>query len=133
MRHFFQREAVGLAETENDRVLGHRRLQLEVELAAEALAQAQSPGAVDAAAERAVHDQLHAAGFVEEALQDNGVLGGQLPEHTLGAGQIFGELVCGAVVEMQLLHQPFDRGGETVGADLRQARIERGAQARDRV
>ena len=49
-----QREAVGGAEGEHDGVLGGRRLQLEVEGAAEALAQGQPPGAVQAAAERRV-------------------------------------------------------------------------------
>src|SRR5436190_1657796 len=38
-RHLGQREAVAGRERQDDRVLGGRRLQLEVELAAEALAQ----------------------------------------------------------------------------------------------
>ena len=54
-----EREAVGFAEREHDRVLGRRRLELEVELAAEALAQRQTPGAVEAAAEPGVDDELH--------------------------------------------------------------------------
>ena len=52
-------------------VVGGRRLQLEVEAAAEALAQRQAPGAVDAPAERRVDDELHAARLVEEALGDH--------------------------------------------------------------
>ena len=63
-----QREAVAGRQRQHDRVLGRRGLQLEVELAAEALAQRQAPGAVDAAAERRMDHQLRAAGFVEEAL-----------------------------------------------------------------
>ena len=58
-----------VAEREHDGVLGRRRLQLEVERAAEALAQRQAPGAVDAAAEGRVDHELHAAGLVEEALE----------------------------------------------------------------
>ena len=52
-RHLAELEAVGGGQREHDIVLGRRRLQLEVELAAEALAQRQPPGAVDAAAVRA--------------------------------------------------------------------------------
>ena len=68
-----EREAVLLAEREDDAVVGRRRLQLEVEGDAEALAQRQAPGAVDAAAERRVQHELHAAAFVEEALGDDRV------------------------------------------------------------
>ena len=46
-------EAVRGGQRQHDIVLGRRRLQFEVELAAEALAQRQAPGAIDAAAERA--------------------------------------------------------------------------------
>ena len=67
-RDLDQREAVAGRQRQHDRVLGRRRLQLEVELAAEALAQRQAPGAVDAAAVGRVDDQLRAAGLVEEAL-----------------------------------------------------------------
>ncbi len=59
----------------DDRVLGRRRLELDVEAAAEALAQGQPPGAVEAAAERGMDDQLHAARFVEETLEDDALLG----------------------------------------------------------
>ena len=54
-RHLVEREAVRRGERQDDVVLGRRRLQLEVELAAEALAQRQSPGAVDAAAVGRMH------------------------------------------------------------------------------
>src|SRR6185436_8655010 len=49
-------------------------LQLEVELTAEAFSQRQSPGLVDAAAERCVQHQLHAARLVEEALEHERLL-----------------------------------------------------------
>ena len=52
----------------HDAVVRGGGLQLEIEGAAEALAQRQAPGAVDARAEGRVEDELHAAGFVEEAL-----------------------------------------------------------------
>ena len=63
-----QRKAVLLGERDVQPVVGGRRLQFEVEAAAEALAQREAPGLVDAAAERRMNDQLHAAAFVEEAL-----------------------------------------------------------------
>ncbi len=119
---------MGLAERENNGVLGHRGLEFEVELAAEALAESEAPGAVDAAAERAVHDQLLAAGLVEETLQHQRVLGRQHAEHALGGGQIVGELACGTVVEMQLAHQPLDRRRQRVRVDMGKTRVEPGAQ-----
>ena len=73
-------EAVRGGERQHDGVLGRGRLQLEVEGAAEALAQRESPGAVDAAAEGRVDDELHAAGLVEEALEDDGALRRQRAE-----------------------------------------------------
>ena len=62
------------AERQQQRVFGRRRLQLEVELTAEALAQRERPRLVDAAAERRVQHQLHAARFVEEALEHERLL-----------------------------------------------------------
>ena len=82
----FEREGVLLAEREHDAVIGGGGLQLEIERAAEALAQGQSPGAVDAGAEGRVDDQLHAAGFVEEALGYDAVRGGRGSQSGL-AGQ----------------------------------------------
>ena len=56
------------AERQQHRVFRRRGLELEVELTAEPLAQCQRPGAVHAAAEWRMQHELHAAGFVEEAL-----------------------------------------------------------------
>ena len=58
-------------EREHEGVVVGGRLQLEVEGGAESLAQGQAEGPVDPAPERGVHDELHAAGFVEEALEDD--------------------------------------------------------------
>ena len=73
-RQLLERKAVGLAERQHDRILGGRRLQLEIERAAEALAQHQAEGAIDAGAERRVDHQVHVAGFVEEALEHQPLL-----------------------------------------------------------
>ena len=82
-RDLVELEAVRGGEREHDVVLGRRRLQLEIELAAEALAQRQAPGAVDAAAEGRMDDELHAAGLVEEALEHDGVLRRQAAERRM--------------------------------------------------
>ena len=78
--HLDQRERMAGRERQHDRVLGRRRLQFEIELAAEALAQRQPPGLVDAAAPRRMDDELGAAGFVEETLQRDPRLRGQHAE-----------------------------------------------------
>ena len=68
-----EREAVLLGERDVDAVVGGGGLQLEVEAAAETLAQREAPGLVDAAAEGSVEDELLAAALVEEALGDDGL------------------------------------------------------------
>src|SRR2546430_17391858 len=91
--HFGQLEAVRRRQRQHDRVLGGRRLQLEVEGAAEALAQREPPGAVDAAAEGGVNAELKAAGFVEEALEDESLLGRERAERGAPRGEIVDELL----------------------------------------
>ena len=68
-------------ERQHDRVVAGGGLQLEVERAAELLAQREPERAVDAAAVRRVHDELHAAGLVEEALEHEVLLRGHRAEH----------------------------------------------------
>ena len=62
------------SEGEQDSVFCGSRLQLEIELPAEAFAQRESPCAIDAAAEWRVQHELHAARFIEKALDDDRVL-----------------------------------------------------------
>ena len=69
--HGLEREAVLRAEREEHAVVGRGGLELEVERATEALAHEQAERAVDARTERGVHDELHAARLVEEALRDD--------------------------------------------------------------
>src|SRR5207245_3319827 len=90
--HVCQRERVLRAEREQQAVLGGGRLQLEVELAAESLAQGEAPRLVDAAAERRVQHELHAARFIEEALEDDRVLGRQHAERRAAFGEIVDRL-----------------------------------------
>ena len=74
-------------EREQQRVVGGRRLQLEVELPAEALAQGETPGLVDPAAERRVQHELHPARLVEEAFEHQRVLRRQHAEGAASLGQ----------------------------------------------
>ena len=79
-------------QRQDDGVFRRRRLQFEIEFAAEALAQGQAPGAVDAAAERGVDDKLHAARLVEEALEHDGVLRGQSAQRRERGGEMIAQL-----------------------------------------
>jgi hypothetical protein len=89
-------------------VLGRRRLQLEVELAAEALAQREPPRLVDPAAERRMEHELHAAGLVEEAFEHERVAGGNDPQRPAPLGEILDRLGRAVLVQAGLLDQPLD-------------------------
>ena len=112
---FLEREAVGLAERKHDRVLGRRRLQLEVELAAEALAQRQAPGPVETAAEPGVDDELHPAAFVEEPLEHHCVAVGQGAEGGVRGTEVVDDLCGGGGVNPGT----FDELPRAPGAGLR--------------
>ena len=91
-----QGKAVLLGERDVETVVSGGGLQFKVEAATEALAQGESPGLVDTAAEGCVQDELHAAAFVEEAFGDdageswnraeNGAAGNDVRDHLHGAG-----------------------------------------------
>src|SRR5208337_2583161 len=90
-------------QRQDDIVFCRRRLKLEIEFAAEALAQGQAPGAVDAAAKRRVYDKLHAARLVEEALEDDDVLCGQTAQSRKGGGKIIAQLERGRRADAHFL------------------------------
>src|SRR3989454_11228943 len=91
--HLLQRERMRRAERQNDALLRRRRLQLEIEALAELLAQSEAPGAVDAAAERRVQHELHAARFVEEALEHQRLRGRNGAERALALAEIGRDLL----------------------------------------
>jgi hypothetical protein len=109
-----------ISQGQQHAILGGRRLQLEVEGAAEALAQRHAPGAVDSAAERGVDDELHAARLVEEALGHHHGVAGHRAQHLLPQPQVaqqrihrgrrhpqlLGQEGGGVLVIQQLLAQP---------------------------
>ena len=101
-----EREAVLLGEGDVDAVVGGGGLQLEVEAAAEAFAQREAPGLVDAAAEGGVEDELHAAAFVEEALGDDGGFGGDGSEDGAAGDDVGDELVGSAGADAAVVDEP---------------------------
>ena len=112
------------AERKRDRVLRRRGLQLEVEATAKALTKCQAPGPIDPAPERRVHHELHAAALIEEALQNNRIVGGNHAQRPFGRRQVVHQLTGGRAgyhrvalgsrsagrTVTSLVHQPLDRG-----------------------
>src|SRR5580698_2633292 len=90
-------------------VLSRRSLQLEVERAAKALAQRQSPSAIYAAAESRMNDELHAAGLVEETLEHHSIQRRQRAERRPTRAEVLHDLKCRGLIEPHALHQPLER------------------------
>ena len=87
-----EREGVLRSEREEDGLVGRGGLQLEIELATEALSEREPPCAIHPAAEWGVDDELHPARLVEESLGDDRLLSRQGAEHALGLGEVVHEL-----------------------------------------
>ena len=83
-----EREGVLRSKRQQDSVFGGRRLQLEIELTAEAFPQRETPRLVHAAAERSVQHELHPAGFVEEPLEHERLLRRNDAERATGFGEV---------------------------------------------
>ena len=113
----FEREGVLGAEREEDGVVVGGGLEFEVEAHAEALAEGEAPGSVDALAKGGVDDQLHAAGVVEEALEDDVVVRGHDAEAVVGGAQVVGDLVGAELRDVAFGLQPVDQSwvGEPAG------------------
>src|SRR5262245_36684279 len=105
-RDVAKREAVSRSQRQDDVVFSGRCLKFEVELAAEALTQRQAPGAIDTAAVRRMDHELHSAGLIEEALEDEGVLLRQATESAIRCPQILDQLLAGRSGKSKILHQP---------------------------
>ncbi len=84
-------------QREHHRVVVGRRLELEVERDAEALAQCQAEGAVDASAERCVQDELRSFAVVEATFHHNALTGGQVAERRQSGGTVGHHLLCHVV------------------------------------
>ena len=105
-------EAVLLGEGDVDAVVGGGGLQLEVEAAAEAFAEGEAEGFVDAAAEGSVEDELHAAAIVEETLGDDGGFGGDGSEDGAAGDDVGDELLCAGFADAAFFDEPRDGGGD---------------------
>ena len=112
MKYFIERKTVRRTKRKNYRIFSSRGLQLKIKLAAETFAQRQAPGAIEPAAKRRMHDELHAAAIVEETFEDEIVLRRHDAQHHLGAGQIlddlFGRRARDADVVSQILNRRFE-------------------------
>src|SRR5262249_56465906 len=100
----------GGREREDDVVLGGGSLQLDIELAAKALAQRQTPSAVEAAAEGRMDDELHAADLVEETLEHDRVLRRQAGQRRVGRSEIVEQLLGGGLTNPNLIDEPAQPG-----------------------
>ncbi len=101
-----ERKGVLRAERQQQRVFGRGSLQLEVELSAEPLAERQRPRLVDAAAERGVQYELHAARLVEEALENECLLRRDHAQRRPALEQIAGGLFGAAAAEAGFCLEP---------------------------
>ena len=106
-----EREAVVGADREEHGVVAGRGLELEVEADAVALAEGEAPGAVDAAAEGGVDDELHAAALVEEALEDDVLLGGDEAEAVAFGADVADDLLGGFGGQGAFVGEPADGVG----------------------
>ena len=120
LERLLEREGLRGAEREDDRLFVGGGLELEVEAHAEALAQRQSPGAVDRRAERGVDHQLLSARLVEEALEHDVDIGGHDAQRVVGRAQVFEHLPGGGGVHPAAALQPGARRLEVVelGGDV---------------
>ena len=108
MEDVSQRKAVLLGQGDVQAVVGGGSLQFKIEAAAEALAQRQAPGFVDATAEGRVDDQLHSAALVEKSLRDDGVLSGNISQHRASLQDVLDRLLGAGIVQPALFFQPGD-------------------------
>ncbi len=118
--HLIELKAVAGGQRQHDRILTGRRLQFKIEGAAKTLAQGQAPGAVEAAAERCMDDQLGAAGGVEKALHDQRVLGRQGTKGQARAGQVIEDLFGAGVVQAEAGGEPVLSGLQVAGGGAEQ-------------
>ena len=107
--HVRQRKRVLRPERQHQRILGRRRLELEIELTAEPLPQSEAPGLVDAAAKRSVQDHLHPARLVEEPLEDECLLRRNHTERPAALHQIRDGLFRGTAVQAGFRGDPRDQ------------------------
>ena len=106
MENVAEWEAVLLGKRYVQTIVGCRSLELKIEAAAETLAQGQSPGFIDARAERRMDDQLHASAFIEKAFGNDGALGWDIAENGAALKNVLNGLGGSRFIEATFLDQP---------------------------
>src|ERR1051325_3617941 len=79
-----ERETMRWPKRKHDRIFGRGSLQLKIKAATKALAQGESPGSIQATAERRVNYDMCAAVLIKESLDDDLLLSGHHAESNLG-------------------------------------------------
>src|SRR5581483_4884210 len=100
-----------LGKSDVQSVIGGGSLELEVEAPAEALAERESPGLVNARAEWGMYDKLHAAAFVEEAFGDDCFLGRDGPENSAAFHDVLNRLAGARFAYAAFVGEPGDGFG----------------------
>src|ERR1019366_7145837 len=106
LKNIRQRKAMLLGERDVQAVVGGRRLQFEIEAAAEALPQRQAPSFIDAPAKGRVDDQLHPASLVEESFGDDCRLRRHIAQYGAPFERVLNQLLGARKVEPTFLSQP---------------------------
>src|SRR5271169_6784784 len=127
MKDISERETMLFTERDIQTVVGASRLELKIEGAAETLAKGEPPGFVDAAAERSMDDELHAAAFVEETLGDDRALRRNGSQQRAASHDVFNSLFGARIIEAALEFEPVHRGSNT-GGSLRAGVLRDGAR-----
>src|SRR5262245_64222182 len=97
------------AERHQQRIFSGCRLQLEIELTAEALSKRERPGLVDTAAERRMKNELHAAGFVEETLEHERLLCRNDTKCCAPGSEVARRLFGASLAQARLADQPSNK------------------------
>ena len=123
------------AERQVYAVLCCRSLKLEVEAAAEALAQRQAPGPVRPTAEGSMQDELHSPALIKETFGDYTSVRRDGAENALPLGDVRPGCGSGLVRESRIVGEPAEAAGpvmEAIGDCLSHSRHARGELARSR-
>src|SRR5437879_13543220 len=106
MKNVRKGETMLLAQRNIQSVVSRASLQLKIERAAETLTQCETPGFVDATAERCVDHKLHAAAFIKEAFGDDRRLSGDRSQDRTASEYVFDHLFGTSVVQTAFKFQP---------------------------
>jgi hypothetical protein len=101
-----EREAVLLAERDDNPVVGRRGLQFKIEGYTKPLPQGEAPGTVDPASEWRVQDQLHPAAFIEEPLRHNRLLRRHGSKYCHSVGNVGESLFRRTLIQSAVVLEP---------------------------